>query len=62
MNRCNFSEVFHSAWMDGMSMKNVIASFQATGIYPPARDVVLSRLLFTFFKALDALGFGKRVF
>ena len=44
VNRYNFSEVFHSAWVEGMSMRNVIASFRARGIYPLARDVVLSQI------------------
>ena len=44
VNRYNFCEVFHSAWVEGMAMRNIIASFRATGIYPPARDVVLSQI------------------
>ena len=44
VNRYNFCEVFHSAWVEGMAMRNVIASFRATGIYPPARDLVLSQI------------------
>ena len=44
VNRYNFSEVFRSAWVEGMTMKNIIASFWAAGVYPPARDVVLSKI------------------
>ena len=42
VNRYNLCEVFHSAWVEGMAM--IIASFRVTGIYPPARDVVLSQI------------------
>ena len=44
VNRYNFSKIFHSAWVQGMSMKNVIASFKAVGVYPVNRDVVLEQL------------------
>ena len=44
VNRFNFSEIFHSAWVHGMAMQNIIASFRAVGVFPAARDVVLSQL------------------
>ena len=44
VNRYNFSQVFHTAWVEGMGMRNIIASFRAVGVYPISRDVVLSQL------------------
>ena len=44
VNRYNFSQVFHSAWVEGMTMRNVIASFRAVGVYPPDRGVILAQL------------------
>ena len=44
VNRYNFSSIFHSAWVQGMSMQNVIASFREVGVYPTNRDKVLGKL------------------
>ena len=44
VNRYNFSSIFRSAWMQGMSMQNVMASFREVGVYPTNRERVLSKL------------------
>ena len=44
VNRYNFSSIFNAAWLKGMSMGNIIASFRAAGIYPLNRKAVLSQL------------------
>lgn len=44
VNRYNFSGIFHSAWAQGMAMRNVMASFREVGVYPINRDKVLTQL------------------
>lgn len=44
VNRYNVSSIFNSAWLKGMSMSNIIASFCAAGIFPLNRKAVLSQL------------------
>ena len=44
VNRYNFSEIFHSAWVKGMCMRNIIASFREVGVYPVNRNKVLAQL------------------
>ena len=44
VNRYNFSSIFNSACLKGMSMSNIIASFRAAGIFPLNRKAVLSQL------------------
>ena len=40
----NVSSIFNSAWLKGMSMSNIIASFCAAGFFPLNRKAVLSQL------------------
>lgn len=44
VTRYNFSGIFSSAWLQGMSLANIIGSFKQAGIYPPNRQAVLSQL------------------
>ena len=34
ITRFQFSQIFSKAWMKGMTMKNIVAGFRTTGIYP----------------------------
>ena len=40
INRFNFMEIFSLAWIRGMTSSNVIAGFQATGVYPLNRKAI----------------------
>ena len=33
LNRCNFMQVFHKAWVQGMTLANVTSCFRAVGVY-----------------------------
>jgi hypothetical protein len=44
VNRYNFSKIFCKAWIQGMSMHNLIASFKAAGIYPVDRSVIMNKV------------------
>ena len=44
LNRRNFMSVFHKAWIHGMTISNVMASFRSVGVYPVDKQVVLSQL------------------
>ena len=44
LNRRNFMGVFQKAWVQGMTISNVIGCFRATGVYPIDRRVPLSQL------------------
>ena len=44
VTRHNFSSIFNSAWVQGMSMQNVMASFREVGVYPTNRDRANSKL------------------
>lgn len=43
ITRFQFSELFGRAWMRGMSMKNVIAGFHTTGIFPFNRHALRTK-------------------
>lgn len=43
ITRFQFSELFGRAWMRGMSMKNVIAGFHTTGIFPFNRHALQTK-------------------
>ena len=44
LNRRNFMQVFNKAWVQGMSICNVMTCFRAAGVFPVDRTVVLSQL------------------
>ena len=44
LNRYNFNSVFHRAWIQGMSISNVISCFRTTGVYPINRAAILCQL------------------
>ena len=44
LNRHNFNQVFCSAWLQGMTIANVITCFKSAGIYPMNRNAVLSQI------------------
>ena len=48
VTRYNFSGIFRSAWVQGMSLQNVMASFREVGVYHTSRDRVLSKLSIQF--------------
>ena len=43
LNRRNFMSVFQ-AWIHGITISNVMASFRSVGVYPMDKQVVLSQL------------------
>ena len=41
VQRYVFSRLFHSAWNEGVTMRNIQAAFRTTGVYPFNRDVIV---------------------
>ena len=39
VTRYDFSRLFNKAWMRSMTVRNVVAGFKVTGIYPVNHDV-----------------------
>ena len=44
LNRCNFMQVFHKAWVQGMTIANVTLCFRALGVYPVDKSAAMSQL------------------
>lgn len=44
INRRNFMQVFHKAWVQGMTIANVTSCFRAVGIYPVDKSATLSQI------------------
>ncbi len=44
VTRYSFSNLLRQAWMSSMTMKNVIAGFKTTGIYPVDRNAVIKKV------------------
>ena len=40
INRYEFSKIFSKAWMNAMSMKNIMGGFKICGIFPFNRDAL----------------------
>lgn len=44
VHRYVFSELLKTAWLDAMTMKNIISAFRTTGVFPVNRDAVVTKL------------------
>ena len=44
LNRRNFMQVFHKAWVQGMTIANVTSCFRAVGVYPVDKSAAMSQL------------------
>ena len=44
VTRYTFSRLLNTAWMNSMTIKNIMAGFKVTGIYPLNRDAVLDKI------------------
>ena len=44
LNQCNFMQVFHKAWVQGMTIANVTSCFRAVGVYPVDKSAAMSHL------------------
>ena len=56
VTRFNFSQLFSLAWMQAMTMKNIVSGFRVTGVYPVNRKVVEKPKELSKLSLLEATG------